>query len=132
MSQLLGKLEWCNGLCQQPEREPQVPGPVLQVPATGVADVKQMKVSASAPGTGKCCPQGLCASYWFRRWRGREAAGVLICISTGACNLLANFKLDEPGSRRSKVQAGILNRSTVHDDSQGIQGRGACEHMHVC
>lgn len=75
MPQLLGNLEWYEGLHQQLERGPWVPGPVVQVPATGVAEVKQMRVSASAPGAGKCHPQGLCASYWHEGWvaeRGLE------------------------------------------------------------
>lgn len=36
-SQLLGELEQCEHRCQQLERGPWVPGPVLQVPATAVA-----------------------------------------------------------------------------------------------
>lgn len=72
MSQLLGELEQCEGLPQQLERGSWVPGSVLQVPATGVAEVKQMRVSASAPGAGKHHPQGLCASYWHGGWGQRR------------------------------------------------------------
>lgn len=82
--------------------------------------------SREAPLTGPVCK--------LLAWRvgGREGARVLTCISMGVCNLLANFKLDKLVSRRSRVQAGILHGSRAYADSQGIQGRGACEHTHIC
>lgn len=132
MSQLLGGLEQCEGLCQQLERGPWVPGPVFQVPATGVAKVKQMRVSASAPGAGKRCPTGPVCQLLAWKVGGGEGAGVLRCIRVGVCNLLADFKLDKLVSRRPRVQAGILNGSRARADSQGIWGRGACERTHIC
>lgn len=82
--------------------------------------------SREAPLTGPVCK--------LLAWRvgDREGARVITCISMGVCNLLANFKLDKLVSRRSRVQAGILHGSRAYADSQGIQGRGACEHTHIC
>lgn len=74
--------------------KPCVPGAT-----TRVAEVKQMRVSPSAPGAGSAA-HGACVPTTGMESGGREGAGRLTYISMGVCNLLANFKMHEPVSRR--------------------------------